>query len=169
MQKATYIFTVMVALSSLAVTKSFAQEYPRWVGDIAYNPTLDDSSFQLCWHDNFVFQYFNMEAGMQYQGEKAAILAHFQRNYKPVPSNQSGWIRLRFIVNCQGQSGRFRIQQADENYQPRDFDPVIVEQIIQLTQALNGWQVIKRKGMAVDYYQYLIFKINQGEIERILP
>jgi hypothetical protein len=110
-----------------------------------------------------------MNQGLVYEGEKRMISAFFEKNYQPVESKDSGWIRVRFIVNCEGKTGRFRMMEADGDYQKKAFDPRISRQILELTQSLDGWKALKYKNKPVDYYQYLVFKINKGKIEKIMP
>lgn len=146
-----------------------ANTYPRWVGDIEHDTTLDKSSFQPCHGDDKVYQYFNMSQGLQFDGEKKAMEDYFLQQYKPVSSEQSGWIRIRFMVNCEGQTGRFRLLEADENYQERPFDKNISSQLMKLARELKGWKIQKMDGTPIDYYQYVVFKINQGNIEKVMP
>jgi hypothetical protein len=110
-----------------------------------------------------------MSQGLQFDGEKKAMEDYFLQLYKPVDSEQSGWIRIRFMVNCEGQTGRFRLLEADENYQERPFDKNISSQLMKLARELKGWKIQKMDGTPIDYYQYVVFKINQGNIEKVMP
>ncbi len=58
---------------------------------------------------------------------------------------------------------------ADENYKAFDFDPQITEQLMAVAKSLDTWKPLDLEGEPVDYYQYLIFKMKDGEIEKILP
>ena len=59
--------------------------------------------------------------------------------------------------------------EADENYRERPFDKQISQQLLALTQSLKGWKIITFEDNPVDYYQYLVFKIQDGNIEKIMP
>ncbi len=144
--------------------------YLRHVGDIEFDNKLDDPNFTPCFSDSLIFQYFNMSTGLQYEGEKIAIDSYFEKFYKPINSNQTGWIRIRFIVNCKGETGRFRVLQSDEDFIETTFDKKITTQLLNLTMALNRWKTINNnEGSPIDYYQYLTFKIYKGKITKILP
>ena len=79
-------------------------------------------------------------------------------------------IRIRFVVNCEGKTGRFRLMASDLKYQPKKFDKKITSQLMEISKNLTGWLPKKTdKGKLIDYYQYLIFKIKDGKIKRILP
>lgn len=145
-------------------------EYLRWVDDIAYNSKLDDSTFVLCNGEEKVFQYFNDSKGMLYKGGKPSIDSAFAKNYRPEKSwNSSGYVRIRFMVNCQGQADRFRLLTADFDYKPKELDQRITNQLMQITKSLDGWETKYIRETPVDYYQYLFFKIEDGQIINILP
>ena len=82
---------------------------------------------------------------------------------------ESGLVRIRFIINCQGKTDRFRILSVDENYKAKEFDKNITEQLLQITKRLDGWKPKKYKEKEVNYYQYLIFKLVKGQLIEVLP
>ncbi len=115
-------------------------------------------------------QYHNNSRGLEYRGEKLAIIESFEKKYVPIPdSSQNGLIRVRFVVNCKGQTDRFRIIAMDEDYQTKKFDERITQQILDICKSLDGWLPKKKEDKEFDYYQYLIFKIQSGQITEILP
>lgn len=153
-------------------TQKEKEPYLRWVGDIQFDEKTDNSDFQLCYEEKYIRQYFNFSQGVQYKGEKPAIIQYFKENYVPVKSNQSGLLRIRFIVNCKGETDRFRLMGMNPEYHPMEFDNEISNQILELTKKMDGWLPIKMEEMdntPLDYYQYLIFKIHHGEIIEIMP
>jgi len=80
------------------------------------------------------------------------------------------WIgRIRFVVNCNGKSDRFRILTVNYDYEPIEFDKNITSQLLNITKSLICWIPKSVNGKKVDYYQYLIFKIKDGKIDEILP
>ena len=156
---------------SLISLNGFAQisNYPERTGDISFDERLDKKDFRLC-YEKYVFQYFNNSEGLTYEGEKWAILQAFSEKYKPEGmSKESGFVRIRFIVNCKGETDRFRILASDENLQEKVFDKAITDQLLQISKELKGWKPKKFNGVLYDYYQYLIFKIENGQIKEILP
>lgn len=144
-------------------------KYLRWVGDAEFDPEMDAADFQLCGSEKLVQQYFYFGQGLQYEGEKTALRKRFKEAYIPVETTQSGWVRIRFIVNCQGQAGRFRMISSDLDYQEQVFDERITDQLLKITKSLDGWAVLSKNDKPRDYYQYLIFKINNGNLTDILP
>lgn len=144
--------------------------YLRMVGDIVYDPQIDDQDFKTCHGEEMIIQYFNASNGLQYEGEKPAIQEAFTKTYKPVRrTDQSGLLRIRFVVNCNGETGMYRLLGMDAQYNEKTFDPAITDQVLQITSNLKGWKQQILANTPRDYYQYLILKLEGGEIKEILP
>lgn len=142
------------------------------VGDIVFDEKTDDPNFQFC-NEQLVKQYYvrySSDTPATYRGEKIAIDRTFDKAYQyPVTPEADGYVTIRFVVNCNGQSGRFRMEEMDLNYQPKNFDKKITDQLLDITKSLDGWIPVKRKDKKYDFYQYLTFKLKSGQIEQILP
>lgn len=159
-----YILYLSIFLFSFHI--SSAQE----VGDIPFNKAMDDSSFYQCYM-NWVPQYYGVET--TYLGGTDAINKIFSSRYnsKGVKNlqTQTGYITIRFIVNCRSATGRFRIYQVDSSYQTYSFDPTISKRLLEITKSLSNWIPGTYKDMKVDSYYYLTFKIIRGELKEITP
>ena len=148
--------------------------YPPSIGNIEFNPDLDKKDFQLC-NPKYDAQYYYWTKDANYEGDKSVIEKEFKEKYKPENvKKESGLIRIRFIVNCKGETDRFRILGMDENYQEKVFDKSIIDQLLQISKNLKGWIPKKitsktNEVFSYDYYQYLIFKIKDGQITETLP
>ncbi len=160
----------LIPLISFGQNKTIANpEYPNNVGDIEFNSKTDKKDFELC-NKNHIYQYFNNSGGLEYEGEKLEIEKVFKENYKSEKiNNETGLIRINFIVNCKGKTDRFRLISMDENYNEKLFLKSITDQLLAITKNLNGWKAKKIKERDIDYYQYLIFKIENGQLKEILP
>jgi len=167
------IFYILPFLLFCCGTKTEGPEenqYLRWVDDIPFDPSRDSQEFKICHGEDSVLQYFNNGLGLEYEGEKYAIKRAFKEHYdEEIVKKENGLIRIRFIVNCNGETGRFRLIAMDENYNKKEFDSSITNQILQISKDLNGWQPMVIGDLTGDYYQYLIFKIEQGRVTKILP
>lgn len=150
---------------------SIQQEPPRgMVGDILLDSLLDDPDFKLCGKDNRLVQYYALDE-KTYDGEKWAIQNTFSTHYKvPIMDGETGLVRIRFIVNCNGETGRFRLMGMNPDYSKKAFNKTITDQLLKITKSLTGWKSFNRKsGRSIEYYQYLIFKLKDGQITEILP
>jgi len=142
------------------------------VGDIVFDEKIDDPNFQLC-NENLIKQYYvrySSDKPSGYIGEKAAIVKEFSENYScPVMEGEDGFITIRFVVNCEGEPGRFRFQEMDFNYLPKKFDKSIPDKLLNITKGLNQWISVSRGEKKFDFYQYLTFRMEKGQIKKIMP
>jgi len=162
-----FIFYISIFIS--CQTDKQVSKYPNYVGDIEFDEKTDNKDFKLCF-PNKIYQYFNNSKGLEYEGEKIAIDKIFFENYNSKNvKKESGSIRIRFVVNCNGETDRFRLLEMDENYQEKTFDSTITKQLMAITKSLKGWKPKEFYGFKSNYYQYLIFKIENGNLIEIMP
>ncbi|AMJ66364.1 hypothetical protein [Hymenobacter sp. PAMC 26628] len=145
------------------------------VGDIAFDPATDRADFKRCGEGQYdVPQYYQSKTA--YAGGTQAL-----RQLLVTPSLPrgtaalSGYVTVRFLVNCHGDTDRFRVTQIDADYRPAQFSPALVAELLRRTKALHGWQPGHfpgpgaHQGEALDCYCYLMFKIIHGRVVDILP
>ncbi len=139
------------------------------MGNIEFDEKIDDPNFKVCDEDQ-VRQYYNFSKGFQYKGEKARVHEHFKNGLKDKEQvDETGFLTIRFIVNCEGVTGRFRIQGMDAGYNEKEFNKEIVAEFLVLTKKLDGWVIGEEEGIKRDYYQYLTFKLENGKLREIMP
>ena len=160
-----FLFPVIISCQS----KKHISGYLSNIGDTEFDSKTDNPDFKLCF-DTYVYQYFNDTNGLQYQGEKYALDKIFFEKYKNQNiKGETGLVRIRFIVNCKGETDRFRIIGMNENYKPKKFNHKITKQLLQICKNLDGWKPKTIQNRNIDYYQYLIFKIHNGNLIEITP
>jgi len=167
-------WTILLLLSLFAACKPSKKlnppgsNYPNNVGDIQPDPILDDTTFHACRESN-IPQYYSIKSG--FEGEKPAIKRYFEQNFRKDKAfaKVEGYITIRFVVNCKGQTGRFRVQEMSPDYKPVKFPPALPAQLLELTKKMSGWLPGKSENIPYDYYQYLTFTIKKGEITQIMP
>ena len=142
----------------------------RDVGDIPFDPALDDTSFHLA-DSNHVFQYYNtrswwLENRRTYLD--SFLLAVRDQATRPESAKQSGWLTIRFIVNTAGRTGRFRLLEMDSAYQPCHFDPALSNPLLEVTKTIP-WEPAKYRNKRWDTYQYITFHLQRGRIIDIMP
>jgi hypothetical protein len=138
------------------------------VGDIAFDPALDDTSFHL--HDSTrISQYYNSAA--YWLVHKDSVTRFIRSRYHPPAdaANQDGWLTIRFIINTEGRTGRFRLFEMDSSYQPIHFDPRISAALLATIRDWPGWTPAHYKEMRFNTYQYITFRLRQGRITTISP
>lgn len=154
---------------SCAQSVKEGDKYPPQVGDISFDKNIDDPNFKPC-DESRVFQYYNFGKGLQYKGEKPAIDQYFKNKARlSERAGESGFLTIRFIVNCEGKTGRFRVMGMDAQYQEKQFEKSVVDALLFLTRQLDGWVVAHDDKNKFDYYQYLTFKLEDGKLIEIMP
>ena len=163
------VLVLCIGFSCKTTRSQKPDEIVNIVGEIFPDSISDNKNFNLCGAQDQIVQYYAFPE-KTYKGEKSALIEHFQKGYEPVQnSKESGLIRIRFVVNCKGEAGRFRLLSMDSEYQPKEFSKKITAQLLTLTQKLTGWKAMQARGNFRDYYQYLVFKIENGELIEIMP
>jgi hypothetical protein len=158
------------ALSILLITSHVCSAQERLqVGDIAHDPTNDDPNFSVC-NESQVAQYYNFGTDMVYNGEKPLLEKAFQEKISRFEKKgATGFLTIRFIVNCEGQAGRFRHEGMDMSFQPKSFDKTLIQELTTVIGEFTNWGKASYNGVQYDYYHYLTFKIEDGKIKQIMP
>ncbi len=167
-----FVILFLLCCYSCAQENLVIKEYPEHVGDIEYNPELDKAHFKTCVKDPYSFQYYNFsDNGFQYNGGYFELWKEIKEAFRSIKNTEreNGYIVIRFLVNCEGETDRFRVQEIGLDYQPKKFNKELVNQLLTITKDLKGWNAGEFKGYKVDYYQYLTFVIENGKIKAIKP
>ena len=165
MKNSFFLVILAPLLACNSVTR--VDELPRHIGIIEYDPKIDTIEFEVC-NEESVYPYFHHK-GLSYEGEKPAMVSSYERLFRPSDEQESGYITIRFIVNCKGEAGRFRMIQMDKNYELKKFSDEMPMQLYDITKSLEGWDVLERDNKSYDYVRYLTFKINNGVLKDIMP
>lgn len=166
-----FVFTSFF-LFLLSFSAVFAQQSAKpEVGNIVFNARTDKSTFSLCYlaYQNEYYVFGNRDN--LYRGGKKAIRQYFSEKFVPVPEaeQESGWLTIRFMVNCKGETDRFRVSGMDTEFNPKTFAESLSQQLLTLAKAMDGWQPAFWEGQPYDYYFFLSFKIRNGKLDDILP
>lgn len=164
------ILTVMVCyiLFSCSETKT-EKKYFGDLGEIPFDEKLDDINFKVC-HEDLTTTFNYGGFGLVYEGEKRKLVETIKEKFNyPKTKGQTGFITIRFIINCEGKTGRFRVIEMDLNLMAKKFDNDISNQILNITKSLDGWKSMERWEKKWDVQQYLTFKFEDGIITDILP
>lgn len=127
-------------------------------------------NFEVC-NGGDIVQYYYDRVQNRNSRNKQEMLAYFLKHYNyPVNLNENGYIRIRFVVNCKRETGRFSIQEMDRSYKEKRFPLEITQQLFDLVSQLDGWLPNKEgQNDSGDYYIHIGFKIKNGQIDEILP
>jgi len=152
-----------------AYNKKYLPSQDRYTERTAYidaNTSLLSEGFQTC--SDYIFDYYNPERPT-YNTGKNGLRTFILENYKNNGYTDSGYLNIRFVINCEGETGRYVMHENDLNLVPKKFDPKLREQLFKLTSSLDKWNPNVISGNKVDSYMYLSYRIENGEITEIIP
>jgi hypothetical protein len=170
--KAVYLFAMLSFALVSCQTEKAVKKYPNTVGDIEFDEKLDDAGFKKCGSEkwgHFSFQYYQGTKEYSYKGEKIAIVEKLKKENIYSEKKIDGYITVRFLVNCEGKTGLFRLQHMSPDLKETVLDEELENKLLQFTKSLDGWMPKEIKGLKVDYYQYLTYKIENGKVSEVLP
>lgn len=126
-----------------------------------------NDSFRLCHKKKYPYYY----PSLGYVGGFYEVKKHFNKGYEEIKGeNNSGVVRIKFLVNCKGEIGNLEVETYSLSYEKTSLNMKIVEQFINLIEDLKDWiPAIDDKGERVDSFKFYAFKIVDGELKEILP
>jgi hypothetical protein len=162
------LLLIALLLAAGIQTAQAQQTFSRQVGELHYDSTRDEPDFKIC--DTLrVLEYYNTRS--YYRDHKREITQYLLEGFatRPEWTDQSGYLTVRFIINCKGQTGCFRLYQLDTAYQPAPFKKQLANTLQQLVESISGWQPAKLRDTPYDSYQYITFRLRKGKIISIAP
>lgn len=109
--------------------------------------------------------------GLDYKGGIFAIKEKYKKEYITVKKGQnSGIVKIRFDVNCKGETGNFEFETYNLNYESTTLNDSIVNQTVLIAKKLNNWiPGTNDNNEKINSFKFLAIKIIDGEIKEILP
>jgi len=136
------------------------------VGDISFDPKTDDPKFQVC-NPKQVWQGYQLKSK---QDETPIMVAReFRSKFRSNPAwkNESGLIRIRFLVNCSGVADRFRLLELDPDLKEKEFNADLKAHILGIAKSIS-WPPRRAYNQTVDYYHHVSVRIVNGELSDIV-
>lgn len=156
------------------------EKYPHYIGYIDQEKARLNDVYTLC-DDGSIFHTHHGAAEEGYKGSKKVFRDNILATYKNEGYTDSGYLNFRFLVNCEGNPGWFEIIQVDTDYNPTQFSEGMVSQLLSITAQPKHWNIYSFKKNPdhehfydpeegpKNYYMYVSYKIENGEITEILP
>ena len=128
---------------------------------------LLNEDFIVC-NENYIAQYYNTDE-LPYPNGKNGFRNYINLSYVNNNYSDSGYLNIRFIINCEGEVGRFVIHENNLDLEPSSFNEDLKQQLFKLTSEAKGWSPIYLREEYRDSYMYVSFRIEHGEITEIIP
>lgn len=144
-----------------------AEKYKHNVGHIdATNADQPNKGFELCGTRRLVGSYHSA-APRIYRGSKRVFVSFILSEFDNKGYTDSGILNFRFHINCDKQVGNLEINQLNLNYEKTQLTQELVDQLTHLVVQSSNWEAFG--GKDDNYYMYLNFKIEDGNITEIIP
>ena len=129
------------------------------------NPTFQTcKEFNRITDNNYGYNFAHLE------GRKDVVWSTLDEFLDPaIIRGESGFLTVRFVINCKGEIGRFKVEQADLDFQNYTFSDKCIRHLVEITNKMKPWIPAILLNVEVDSYAYIIYKIKDGEIIDILP
>lgn len=144
----------------------------HWLGHIEAENSFSKEGFKLCGKEvSFTqsLQYQDREKYAGYYGGSKAITKFVEARYDSKKYSDSGYLTIRFVLNCEGETGRFVIEEANLDFEEYEFSEEIKKELLGITMDLDDWRSLCFEDKNRDAYLYISYKILDGKIIEILP
>lgn len=161
----------LVEQMSLADFNTLANHGRKRVAYIDPKEAIDQNTdFKLCGPHQHVADYYNSSPDGRFaEGKRVMLNIILSKVDQEKLYKESGYLTFRFIVNCHGEAGWFVTEQADLEFQEKQFNQQTIDHLYEIVYNLKTWSPCVIMGERQDAYFYLTFRLKNGEILDILP
>ncbi|HZV68659.1 MAG TPA: hypothetical protein VFG10_03915 [Saprospiraceae bacterium] len=138
------------------------------IGWIPFDKSLDNSNFKVCDELN-IEEYYQVNPS--YGEGMSSIRKYIFPHQKVLESlcEKDGYVIVRFVINCLGQTDRYRTKFMSLNYtNENSVNAELQKAIIQLTRNMGNWTPGQYDGKAYDCYQHLKFLFKNSQLVDVL-
>ncbi len=165
----TLLFLVIFGCSDNNTIPTSKYEIPTRNHNLSYTPfdiKLDNPNFTIC-------DSTNISSGrnrLKYIGGKNKLRKDITSEYlyKPAYATFNGYVVIRFLVNCEGKSGRYRAQALNLDFSPSNTPSDLLEHSIELIRSLDNWKIPSANDSKKEYSKFINLKISNGKIQHVL-
>ncbi len=143
------------------------EKYPHHIGYLSPENKDFSEDFQRC-SDKLPIGFYHSTAPHIYKNGKPTFRRHILTNYKSTGFTDTGFLNLRFLIDCEGDLGDLEVNELTSDMELTDLSDGMVDQLVTLTMQPTNWTSLKKKEPR-DVYMYIIFKLENGKVVEILP
>lgn len=143
-------------------------KYPHYIGHISPETSVLNDNFMLCDNEN-IYGTHHGKPKVAFHISKKHFRETILSEYDNTKYTDSGYLDFRFLVNCEGQAGRFEINELNLDLEKTDLNDMMVNDLLKLTANEKHWNIFHMKDLPRNYYMYILYRIENGKITEILP
>ncbi len=166
-----YVFQSLMYLGCVSNEQAIGSEndLPPISHDLSYtsfDAKLDDPNYAIC--DSTAF--LSGRNRVWYEGGNNQFRKDLKASYKNSPAYATfdGFVVIRFLVNCEGKTGRYRAEALNLDFTPGSAPEGLLEYAVDLVKRLDNWTKSTSSESFTEYSKFINLKIRQGEIEHVL-
>ena len=144
------------------------EKFPHYIGYIDQEKALINDVYELC-DNGAIYKVHHGAPDDAFEGSKKRFRETLLSEYKNENYSDSGYLNFRFLVNCEGNAGWFEIIEMNLDLEETDLNKNMVDQLFKLTSDSKHWKIYTNKDIPRNYYMYISYRIEHGEIIEILP
>ncbi|MFD2530099.1 hypothetical protein [Polaribacter marinaquae] len=162
-----FIFTLFFC-GCTDTSKTVENKYEKYIGYINPEKALLKEGKTLC-NINDIKTTYSGAAPYGFKGSKKVFRDFILSNYNEKLYKDSGYVSFRFLVNCKGEAGWFEIIEMNLDLEEIDLDDKMINELLELTSKKENWNQLGYEEGFIDYYMYILYRIENGKIIEILP
>ena len=151
------------------VVRTAIAETPTRNHDLSYTPydaKIDHPNYIIC-------DSTGISSGrnrLQYIGGTNKLRKDIRAKYvyRQAYETFTGYIVIRFLVNCEGQSGRYRAESLNLDFSPSNAPADLLDQVTELLKNLDNWTKSAVNDPKKEYSKFINLKITNGKIQYVL-
>ena len=144
-------------------------KFPHYIGYIDQEKALLNDVYSLC-DNGKIFKKHHGAPKVAFNISKKRFRETILSEYKNKNYEDSGYLNFRFLVNCEGNAGWFEIIEMNLDLEEVNLNDVMVNQLLKLTSNSKHWSTLTTSDeIPRNYYMYISYRIEHGEIIEILP
>jgi hypothetical protein len=128
--------------------------------------SLLSEGFETC--QDRIFDYYNPTRAT-YSTGKYGLKEEVFNAYDHTKYTDSGYLSVRFVINCKGQTGRYVWHESNLDLEPTALSKNLVDDLVTITTNLKLWNPNVIRDEKVDSYMYILYRIENGKITQIIP
>lgn len=165
----TFLFLFLLGCSIDRSAPTSNYDIPTKNHDLSYipfNPQLDKPDYVVCDSTKIISGRNKLKYVDGAKKLQNDILSNY--SYKPEYAPFNGYVVIRFLVNCEGKSGRYRAQSLNLDFSPANAPSNLLTHSIELIKSLDKWVKSAEPGEHTEYSKFINLKIENGNIQHVL-
>ncbi|MEM9884675.1 MAG: hypothetical protein AAF849_02215 [Bacteroidota bacterium] len=162
-----HFFLCLLLFTACQSQESPKEEVLSMTGFIPHDDEADDPNFTLC-QAGYTYPYYYFDINRKRDKIDLANYLKEQLKYS-FDADFTGYLTLRFLMNCEGKLGRFRSEAMNTQWQAVEVEAQYWKDMEQALLSYPNWVLGEYEGKTYDYNYYVSLKIETGKIKEILP